>query len=414
MISLFLCRAAVTITVAQTYDRFPVDPYPILKTWSYEDVTKNLGPAEEIIDTLYNQAYLAGYRYDSEWFGVRGRLDFLLSDRGVSRIQFRNERPEKVIPLEVSDQIMRDTTFRNEFNRREYVADSLRRDSICSAISGTLGQPISYGPTPTGEKNARFQSMWISHGVACSYKDYLNGSEISFSIAQTPDWAVRDFDLPESADLIKKERINMRRSSWTASLLAEPADVKKPGFNRIYLLFEFDSGQRYAEMLPSSDSISGMPDMSFDDLNGDAFPDAWIKIPLLSGLFSRHYIYTLEFKEPLLLFDSGAMLPSQVSLKPGRKVEVDFNGGTVLEFSLQGMKNQTDFYNQDGALRSAAHMEPAGFNSLEAGIRNKNGSVDLAGHLDIRFPGLTGSLRFIVKYGYTSGGWEPVALMPED
>jgi hypothetical protein len=255
--------------------------------------------------------------------------------------------------------------------------------------------------------------MWISHGVACSYKDYIGSSEISFAIAQTPDWAVRDFDLPESADLIKKERISMRRSSWTASLLAEPADRKNPGFGRIYLLIEFDSGQRYAEILPSSDSISGMPDMSFDDVNGDAFPDAWIKIPAgLNGVISRHYIYTLEFKEPLILFDSGVMLPSQVNLKPGRKAEAVFNDGAVMELTLQGMKNQADFYHPDGALRSVAQMEPAGFNSLEAGIRKKNGSVDLAGHFDIRFPGLPGSLRFIVKYGYTSGGWEPVAIEP--
>lgn len=400
---------------AQGNSRFPIDPYAVLKTWTYEEVTKNLGVGKEIIDTLYNQAYIAGYRYETEWFNYRGYLEFYFSEKGISRMQFRNERPEKVIPSDLRDLIIRDTIIRNDYNRKEFVADSLRRDSICFEISKILGRPVSSGPTLAGEKNARFQSLWISHGVTCTYKDFVTSSEISFAIAQTPDWAIRDFDLPDNAELIKKERIIMRRSSWTASLLAESAGKAKPGFKRIYLLLEFDSGQRYAEELPSSDSLSAMPDITFDDLNGDAFPDAWIEVPTgLQEKSSKHYIYTLQYKEPLLIFDSSLLLPSQITLQPGYRVEIDFSDGTVLYFSLQVLNGRTDFYNSDGSLRTQATTVPAGFNRLAAATRNKDGCVDLIGYFNIQFPGIAGTLNFAVTYRFQSGGWEPVKSEPAD
>ncbi len=402
--------ALVQPLIAQEEGCFPLDPYTILKTWTYEDVSKELGPGEQIIDTVRKQAYLAGYRYTREWFGRQGSLEFYFSPNGISRIQFSINYPVRELATDLQEQIKRDTLIRNAYNTEVLIQDSIRRDSVIQAISLVLGQPFSSGPTPAADKASKFAASWFTGGYVCSLRDLGTTTVVVFALAGTPDWAVREFDLPEQGMLISKEKIKQKRLAWTASLVAVPAPENKTSYERIFLLLEFESGQRFAEGLPALSHEALLPKIYFDDLTGDAVYEAWITVPLnLENRTERHYFYSLQFKDPQIIFNTDYSLPSEIVFQKGYNLDIVFPDGTILQQTLPKQGKIASFYLSDGNLKTPVTLHPDGFSSLLESERLRNGSLNLAGLIALPMAGKESAGFVSITYQYNNGEWEPIS-----
>ena len=411
---------------------FGFDPYIILKTWTYDILRKNMGEGEPVMATMRNQSYLAGLRYPFEMIGISGKLEFTFAKDSIRLIQFRKQLPERKIGPDIADRIIRDTTFRKEYNRSIQQADSLRRDSLVRSITLILGKPVSMGKTSSTEKNAKYSAVWVNHGYSCLYKEFLGFEDIVFTVSAAPAIIVSEFMIPASTEIIQKLQVNTKKMSWTASLLATPAIRPRTAYTDYFILLEFTTGQRYLESIPKNpgnyllnrmfleftggrrflmdvpNAPTGyLPDLQFDDLDGDAIPEAWIGIPSDPyDAAARHYLYSLPFREPNLVLNSDDLMPASVTLGPGATVTVTGQDGDNVSLTCPSMSQ----------LKVNITLYPKGFSTFVVARRNNDGSTDFTGSIPLnRLAGCNCDRILEIPVLHVQGGWEakvPILTQP--
>ena len=389
--------------LSQESKSFPIDPYLILKSWNYDGLIKAMGEGEEVLATTKNQTYLAGLKYPKDFLGMHGKLEFYFNKDSISRIQFRIDHETRVTSADLTGGKTKDPTVNSNnalaISRLDSLQkrDSISRDSVVRAISEIMGTPLSNGRTAITEKNARHSAIWINHGFSCLYKDYIDYSEIVFSLSTVPLWTVGEFDIPAGTQILRKSNITTRKLSWSAALLGFPANTPAMAYSNIYLLLEYTTGQRYVASIPDS-PVSFLPELLFEDCDGDAIPEAWIQVPNdPSGNQMRHFVFSLKFKEPNMVFNSDELIPASVSILNGTKITVTFQDGSSRMTDAPkalGLEDKT--------------FIPNGFRYLNTTKLNSDGSANFAGGIAI--PSATNSQSptlVEVLYKHTPGGWEP-------
>lgn len=415
---------------SQDIKNFPFNPFVILKSWNYDFLLKTMGNGEEIIGTMRNQTYLAGLKYPADLLGMHGKLEFTFVKDSISRFQFTKEHETRVISSDLADRKTRDPAVSLEYKSAMQKLDSLQkldsfsRDSVVKAISEILGTPLSNGRTAITEKNARYSAVWINRGYSCLYKDYIDFSEIVFTLSTVPLLAVGEFDIPTGTEILRKVMVNTRKMSWSASLLGFPSDTPKMIFSDVFLLLEFATGQKYLVSLPKNaidflsrpfflefpagqrclmlvpqNGIGYLPLLTFEDCDGDAIPEAWIQVPFdLKESRSRHYLFSLQYKEPNLIFNSDEQIPSAISIQNGSRIMVTLQDGTtrVVESPMPiAIPNQ------------GAKLYPKGFKYFNSTKLNTDGSTNFIGGIELRFSKGTPSLGVLeITYKHSSNGWE--------
>ncbi|MFH0761792.1 MAG: hypothetical protein V2A67_09850 [Bacteroidota bacterium] len=408
IISFLFLSFFITPVHSQNIPGFPLDPYRILKTWTYDNLTKEKGDGEEIIDTLAGQAYLAGIRYSDTWFGRTGNLEFYFTGEKVSRIMFRYYHPARSRTQEQTDLIIRDTAARNSYAREVLQLDSLRRDSIEKEISVILGSSFTAGRSALSDRKAKYSANWINRGYSCVYKDYVEYGDIIFTKMIAPSWISGEFEAPAEMELLQKSRIVTKKISCTTSLLAQPADTGQLAYQNVLLLLEFTNGSRFLEMLPEI-PISYLPTFQIDDVDGDGTPDIWISIPVdQPGSVTLQYIYAIPFKEPVLIFSSNDMLPSALRFSEGRQIGVLMPDGKVHQVAVPVSSPASSVFNAAGKPSFNDNMIPAGFSGFTMNLRNRDGSVDFTGRVSLKYdnPELPDYGCLDILYHFATGGWE--------
>lgn len=404
---------------------FPFDPFVILKSWDYNVLLKSMGKGEEIMGTMKNQSFLAGLKYPADLFGRHGNLEFTFNKDSIARFRFKKDHIARVIDANLSDRIIRDTAFRTEYNSNIRKLDQMRRDTMTSIISDILGPPFTMGPTAVSEKNARYSATWVNRGYSCLYKDYLNYSEIVFSLTTIPSWAAGEFEIPAATEIVRKMMLSSRKMTWTASILGLPANAREMTYAEVFLLLEFSTGQRYMAGIPKTassyhmnhillefatgqrclmnlpkNSISYLPDLYFEDCNGDGIAEAWIQLSYdLQGKQKRYYIYSFQFKEPEIIFNTDELIPSDIVINTDKRVIVTFQDGISREVEIPD-----DITLPDHPVK----LKPRGFGYLKTTTLNSDGSANFAGGLELSLSEGGSSAGILeIAFKNSSGTLEP-------
>jgi len=249
-------------------------------------------------------------------------------------------------------------------------------------------------------------------------------SEIVFSLSTIPQWAVGEFGIPAGTEIIQKTPVNTRKMSWTASLLGFPSDAAKMIYSDVLLLLEFSTGQKYLVSIPKNptgylqtlfllefatgqrclmsvpkNAISYLPKLIFEDCDGDGIPEAWLQVPSdKDGIQTRHYLFSLPFKEPNLIFSSDDLIPVSIGIQNGSRVMITFQDATTRVVESPGPVARP---NQD------IQLNPKGFKYLRSTKLNSDGSTNFVGGIQVQTsPGAPGFGILEISYKHTAGGWE--------
>ncbi len=395
------------LLLSQEKPGFPIDPYVILGNWYFDDLIREKGDGEPILDTIAGKAMITGAQYPDRWFGKSGSLQFYFTGEKVSRIIFRHHHPAKTIAPELADLIVKDTAARNAYTREALKLDSLRRDSIEKEIGIILGPSLTSERTSPVDKYARFMATWINRGYSCVYKDYIEYGDIVFTSAETPSWVQGEFGTPDKTVIIQQGKVETRDLSWTYSLITVPSDTLRMAYERIFLLAEYSSGIRFLEPLPEGPPFC-LPAIHYDDADGDGVPDAWIWVPGNSNEpFSRSYIYSQKFREPILIFNPDDHFPAEMSLSEGLQIQVILQNGTEYLVPVPAGSPASAAFDSRGMPIQSGLIMPRGFKEFGVTERNRNGSVNLHGQIPLLLNGRTGDIGFLdILYGFDGGGWE--------
>ena len=224
LIIILILLSGKSVAQEENQDKLKIDPYRVLMEWTYEDVIEKFGEGVNIIDTMKGQAYIAGFRYQDEWFNRPCELSFYFTDVNISGFQLKFPHPnnawleaedEKRKAESTTDQTKRLVTqdsilmnkikdnvpvfdsvaYLKEFFYRKGLLekDSLRADSIINDISSYLGQPLWEGPPSHIVKRSRYQATWIKGGFSCSLKDFRRHAEVNFGISPAPGAVINEF-----------------------------------------------------------------------------------------------------------------------------------------------------------------------------------------------------------------------------
>lgn len=417
--------------MSQEIRHFPLDPFVVLKSWNYDELVKVMGNGEEIIARQKNQDYVAGLRYPYEFLGYKGKLEFSFNQDSISRYQFRFEHAKRVVNADRSDKRTRDPSTNQQFDlaiqKLDSIQrlDSLSRDSIVRGISEIMDRPLSNGATAATEKFARHSAIWINHGYSCQYKDYLDYSEIIFTLSTVPLWVVGEFNIPNGTGIIRKMNVSTRKMNCTASLLGFSPVAPKLAYSDFFLLFEFTTGQRYLVSIPKNpidfiqfrhfvdfaggsrcylsipqNAIGYLPYMTFEDCDGDAIPEAWIRIPGDSeGTRFRHLLYSIQFKEPNLIFDTDEVIPSTISIQGNSRVTVIWPDGSSVDAAMPAPV---------AASGQGGPLHPGGFAYLNSTRLNNDGSTNFTGGIALKMSAKSQPIGILeINYRHVKGGWEP-------
>jgi hypothetical protein len=383
--------------ISQDARGLPFDPFAILKSWNYDKLVKTMGEGEEILGTMNNQPYLAGLRYPADLLGMNGKLEFSFNKDSIARFKFRREHVARVIDAALAGRMALDTAVTGEYNRGIQKADSFRRDSVVLAISGILGPPLNSGLTTGPEKTVRYSAIWTKSGYSCFYKDYLDYCEIVFTLTTVPLRVVGEFEIPAGTEIIQKTFVKTRKMNWTASLLGIPSVVSRMAYSEVYLLLEFATGQVFLTSVPEQ-PVSFFPELFFEDCDGDAIPEAWIRVPSDFGRSqTRHYLFSLRLKEPNLIFNSDEQIPAGISFQ-SNSITVSFRDGSALtvESALPA-----DLSSQN------LQLKPDGYNYLSSTKLNSDGTAIFIGGIELRFSPEAPPLGIIeITFKHFSDGWK--------
>ena len=401
---LVLCLGYVQMSRGQ--ESLPVSPYKILKSFTYDKLIAERGEGIEIIDTLAGQAYLAGIQYPETLLGLKGTLDYFFTGDSVSRMVFRYNHPVPPPEPQIADRIVRDTAFRNLFTRQTLERDSLRRDTLIRGLSEILGPPVASGKTAPSERNARFSTSWINHGYSCIFRDYVDYGEIVFTLPNASAWIRGEFDIDPATEIVQRSVQMYKKERMTVTLMAQPDPESNIRYIHYFLLLEFGNGQRFVENLPDMDP-GYLPKLKFDDTNGTGTLDAWVSIPMSpDGGSTREFIYSLQFREPILVFNSLDYLPESVQLQPGRKIVITGTDGTRQELAVGTNDPWGVLFNSSGEPQFAFEKTPAGFHEFFSEPRNRDGTLNFTGHMSLN-AGMKHTAVLKMRFKHSMGGWEP-------
>ena len=267
---------------------------------------------------------------------------------------------------------------------------------------------MSNGRTAVTEKNARHSAVWINRGYTCLYKDYIYYSEIVFSLSTIPLWAVGEFGIPAGTEIIQKTLVNTRKMSWTASLLGLPLDARRMVYSDVLLLLEFSAGQRYLVSVPKN-AINYVPKLIFEDCDGDGIPEAWLQVPSdKDGIQTRHFLFSLPFKEPNLIFSSDDLIPVSISIQNGSRIIITLQDETTRVLESQGPVAK---------LNQTVQLNPKGFKYLRSTKLNTDGSTNFIGGIELQTSPETPGFGILeISYKHTAGGWETdqISLLRND
>ena len=414
----------------QDVKNFPFDPLVILKAWNYTKLNKVMGKGEEVISKLNNQDYISGLRYKYDLLGKQGVLEFSFTQDSISRFLFRFDHAKRVINVDHSDRRTRDPAASHDFDLAVQKLDSLQRldsisrDTLIRGISEVMDRPVSNGPTPVTEKLARHSAIWINHGYSCQYKDYVDYSEIIFTLPTVPLWAVSEFSIPKGTQIIQKVNVNTRKMSCTVSLMGFTSNASRIAYSDYFLLVEFSGGQRYLANYPKNatdyllsqyfvefaggqrclmsipeNSIGYLPTMLIEDCDGDAIPEIWIQGPCDKGMSHyRHIIYSIQMKEPVPIFDTNDFIPQSISIAGNSKATILWPDGNPIILDLPKPVQMAD---------KLIILHPNGLKYLKSTKLNSDGSTNFIGGLEIKLSPESPTLGIIeITFKHTRGAWE--------
>ncbi len=420
------------------------DAYKILSSWTYEDVISQYGDGIQIIDTMAGQAYIAGFRYDDEWFDRPCELEFYFTDVYVSRFLLRFIHPNNLILEEVDKKLQEvnrpgvlesnvipdsvwlkrlkenpdlldslRNVFLKEFVFRKsmFEKDSLRSDSLIRTISDILGSPLREGPTPHTDKDSRYFATWIKNGFSCSLKDYRKFTEVYFGIPPAPGAAISEFSLDPGTKLIEKFYIKVKNESLEISLLG--ISVPKSGgyYSQINLLAATRNGSLYLEELPEERQGGYNPKIQTIDLTGDGITDIWLQAETGDNNgCTTNFIYTMELIEPLLIFDplEDFDLELDGEFQDNYQAMVLIAGYPRTYIPLD--KNNPDYqglYDPNGKLIKPVKLSPGCMQRFEAMPYTSKKGQQFLGYLPIYGLSDAKPIGFVQAiWDYNTGGWE--------
>ncbi len=424
--------------------RLKADAYKILSSWTHEDVTRQYGEGVQIIDTMAGQAYIAGFRYDDEWFDRPCELEFYFSDIYVSQFVLRFIHPNNLL-LEIEDDkkkeaaktgnletnIIADSVwikrlkenpdvmdslknvFLSEFVFRKsmFEQDSLRSDSLIRKISDILGNPIKEGVTPHTDKDSRYFATWIKGGFSCSLKDYRKFTEVYFGISPAPGAAIAEFNLDPGTRLIEKLNLKVKNKSLEISLLGLPAFKGSNYFMQLNLLLTTPHGGLYLEELPEERQGGSNPKIQHIDLTGDGIGDIWLQAESGDGRgCTTNFIYTMELIEPLLIFDPL----EDFELQLDGEFQDDYQAMVLIDgyprTYIQLDKNNPiykELYDSSGKLLKQVYLTPGCMKQLEAMPYKSKKGHQFTGYLPIHGLSEANVIAYVQAiWDYNTGGWE--------
>jgi hypothetical protein len=236
---------------------------------------------------------------------------------------------------------------------------------------------------------------------------------------------VGEFNIPNGTEIIRKMNVSMRKMNCTASLLGFAPVAPKLAYSDFFLLFEFNTGQRYLVSIPKNpidflqqrhfvdfaggsrlylsipqNAIGYLPVMTFEDCDGDAIPEAWIRIPGdLEGTRYRHLLYSIQFKEPNLVFDTDDALPSTLTFRGNSGITVTWPDGSSVDAEMSAPV---------AAPGQVEPLHPRGFAYMNSTRLNNDGSTNFIGGIALKTPAKARDLGILeITYGHVKGGWEP-------
>lgn len=420
------------------------DAYKILSSWTYEDVEQHYGQGENIIDSMYGQAYISGFRYNDTWFNRPCELEFYFSDVNVSQFLLRFIHPNNLM-LEEEDKkkqeasktgklksnIIPDSvwTLRIKENpevldslEKVYIKgflyrmslfeqDSLRGDSIIRDLAEILGPPLREGVTPHTDKDSRYFATWIKNGFSCSVKDYRRFTEVYFAISPAPGAAISEFNLDPETKLIEKVILFIRNKPLEISLIGLPAYRGSSEFTQINILAKTYNGGLYLDELPEERQGGKKPLLHVMDLTGDGIQDIWLQFEKSDGSgCTNNFIYTMELIEPLLIFDPIAEL--DVGL------DGDFQDEYMATVLLDGYprtslpldKNDPVYqglFDENGKLLKPVKISVGSIKTLEAKPYKSKKGYQFIGYMPITGLSESNIIGYVqVIWDYNTGGWE--------
>lgn len=377
---------------------FANDPKKILKQWDYYKLIETLGEGNPIIDTIGNQAYIAGMAYKETWFNRSADVSYYFKDVDIANFQIRfwspylNERTEGKVS-NITDPVVRDSLLRvfqiqdslrvdsinrllrvdpeiiqkleldaiaiNKEKRRLYDLDSMRCDTVIDEISVIMGTPLRRGLTHHTDKNARYSAVWVNNGIAISLRDFTDYTDVTFSIPFISQQRASGFNIDPMSEVLTKSYVPSGRDTLAVSLLGVSIQNDLDLFTRVGLLVESQTGSIYVNKFYNDLSIR-QAQIELIDFNNDGIKEIWIK-GKIDGTSSCevHDIYTIKTIEPIIIFDSNLETNEGLffQLLHGFQAEITLADGTTFMFpiektnkAIQGLYNSTGVLLEDEAL----------------------------------------------------------------
>jgi hypothetical protein len=420
------------------------DVYKILSSWTHEDVTREYGEGEQLIDSMSGQAYISGFRYKDQWFDRNCELDFYFTDIYVSRILLRFVHPNNLILEEedkknqkldekgiVESNIIPDSVWTKRlkenpnildslsnafkeaffFRKSMFEKDSLRSDSLIRILSDIIGKPLEEGATPHTDRDSRYFATWIKNGFYCSLKDYRKFTEVSFGIPPAPGSAISEFNLDPQTKLIEKLNLKVNKETIGVFLLGLPIPNSGGYYSKINMMVSTSNASLYLDELPEERNSGFQPQIQTIDLTGDGILDIWLQVTTgLNNSCSNNFIYTMELIEPLLIFDplEDFELSLEGEFQDNFQAMILIDGYPRSYLPLD--KNNTDYqamYNSEGKLLLPTQLFPGCLNKFEAIPYTSKKGYQFIGHLPINGPSNVKPVGFVqVIWDYDIGGWE--------
>jgi hypothetical protein len=405
------CLTAFVLTTgAASPQNFPglnLDPYKVLKTWNYDRTSGYKQNGAELIDTISGQAYLAGLSFSQQWMGKEVSLAFYFTGDSVSRILLRIPHPVKSLDPAFAEKLIKDSLLSESFAKETLKQDSLRRDSVIAFISNAFGPPADSGRTSPAEKSARFESTWINQGYSTVFKDYIEYGDIALTLSKATSWISGEFEIESNTILAQRTVIRNKKYTLTASLMAVPSDTSRVAYKSYLIDLMYNTGQRFVENLPETE-VGYIPSMKFDDTDGTGTEDVWISIPMNENKsITREYIFSLQYKEPILIFNSNDFVPSEIRLTDDYTAEINMPDGSLFPLIIpQGHPYRTLFESNGKPKDPGYSLVPKGFTSFKAQPRNRSGSLDFVGRISLNPTDKTDQGGIEVSYKSVTGGWE--------
>ncbi len=454
---IFLVISWLAVTPGKTMAQdMPNNPREILKIWDYYKLTEILGEGDPIIDTLAGQAYISGMRYEQNWFNRQATVSYLFTDIDISDLQLKFWSPNTEARTggkirNVVDPLLRDSLIRafqiqdslrvdsvnrilrmkpdlitsmqnkaSEANARQkmlYDLDSLRCDSLIHDMSLTLGKPLRQDTTSHTER-ARYSAVWIHQGLAVSLKDYTDYTEVGFSIPKVPVQQAGKFGIDSRFEIFEKLLLEVDQEKLEVSLMALPVQKELEFFNGLMLMVDNKMGQ--SELTDPYQENTLVKDLYIDtlDFNNDDIPELWIRFEPVDDTIGRvHKIYTIEFYEPILTFDSSIDIQEglQARLVNGFQIEVLFHDGTKFMHPVnRKIKSVAQKFNSNGVLTGPDLILPGKIKYLKL-----KGQHDQDRTLESSIPLIDASSNvpigdLIVHWKLDSGYWEIIDFLIQD